>query len=64
MLGFDQQFAGRYLGSAVSSHSMMDSLGPAGAPGSTLPYTRRRAAATYRFPGPTILSTLVTVSVP
>ncbi len=49
---------------AVPSASTTISLGPAGMSIFTIPYTSSFAAVTYRLPGPKILSTRGTLSVP
>jgi len=51
-------------GSTLSSAPITTSVGPAIESIPTSPNTSRLAAATYAFPGPTILSTRGTVSVP
>lgn len=51
-------------GSADSSAAITTSVGPAMESMPTSPNTRRLAAATYAFPGPTILSTRGTDTVP
>ena len=51
-------------GSVVPSQMTRISDGPAIMSMPTVPNTRRLAAATYALPGPTILSTAGTVSVP
>ncbi len=56
--------AATWAGSAVSSASTMTSEGPAGMSIATWPKTSSLAAVTHAFPGPTILSTARTVSVP
>ena len=60
----DSRSAATYLELAVSSASTITSDGPAMESMLTCPYTARFARATNMFPGPTILSTLGTDSVP
>ena len=56
--------AASHTGSAVLSATMSISLGPAIMSMATWPKTWRFASATKALPGPTILSTRGTVSVP
>ena len=60
----DRRSAATYAGLQVLSATTSISLGPAIISIATLPKTCRFASATYALPGPTILSTAGTVSVP